>query len=257
MTYRDPARLGRLGELAVEPVKADVLDRAALRRALRGCDVVFHTAGYVASRPAERVWQINALARRAWWSRRRRPRASGGWCSPRRVGGDRHRAPATRSPTRRTSTAPAGGAGLRGLEARGRVGGAGGRRARCGWRSWSSTRHTCSAFRWTATQPGETSTANRRQLPARPAAGDRRRRDQHRGRARTWPRGTCSRPSAASPGERYILGGYNVALGRPDRPRRRAVRACSHPLLVLPRDVARSRAVQDELGCAARSPPRR
>src|SRR3954449_8721641 len=57
VTYRDSARLGRLGgrgagggagpgasagrgrggERAAEPVKADVLDRAAVRRAVRGC----------------------------------------------------------------------------------------------------------------------------------------------------------------------------------------------------------------------------
>ncbi|MEA2398511.1 MAG: hypothetical protein QOK25_2067 [Thermoleophilaceae bacterium] len=64
VTYRDPARLERLEQLDVEPVRADVLDRAAIRRAVRGCDVVFHTAGYVGSRPLERVWEMNALAPR-------------------------------------------------------------------------------------------------------------------------------------------------------------------------------------------------
>src|SRR4051794_16778571 len=64
VTYRDSARLSRLGGIDVEPVKADVLDRAGMRRAVRGCDVVFHTAGYVNSRPAERVWRINALSPR-------------------------------------------------------------------------------------------------------------------------------------------------------------------------------------------------
>jgi dihydroflavonol-4-reductase len=64
VTYRDSARLGRLGELEAEPVKADILDRAAMRRAVRGCEVVFHSAGYVNSRPPERVWRINALAPR-------------------------------------------------------------------------------------------------------------------------------------------------------------------------------------------------
>ncbi len=64
VTYRDEARLTRLGGLEVEAVKADVLDRAALRRAFRGCDLVFHAAGFVASRPAERVWQVNALSPR-------------------------------------------------------------------------------------------------------------------------------------------------------------------------------------------------
>jgi nucleoside-diphosphate-sugar epimerase len=64
VTYRDEARLTRLGDLEVEPVRADVLDRAALRRAFRGCDTVFHCAGYVGSHPAERVWQVNALSPR-------------------------------------------------------------------------------------------------------------------------------------------------------------------------------------------------
>jgi dihydroflavonol-4-reductase len=64
ITYRDSSRLGRLEGVDVEPVKADVLDRAAMRRAVRGCEIVFHTAGYVNSRPAERVWRINALSPR-------------------------------------------------------------------------------------------------------------------------------------------------------------------------------------------------
>ena len=64
VTYRDESRLERLREVELDPVRADVLDRGALRRAFRGCDVVFHTAGYVGSRPVERVWQMNALAPR-------------------------------------------------------------------------------------------------------------------------------------------------------------------------------------------------
>ena len=64
VTYRDESRLERLGALDLEPVRADVLDRAALRRAVRGCDLVFHTAGYVGSRPPDRVWQMNALSPR-------------------------------------------------------------------------------------------------------------------------------------------------------------------------------------------------
>jgi dihydroflavonol-4-reductase len=64
VTYRDERRLERLEGLDVEPCRADALDRSALRRAFRGCDLVFHTVGYVASRPAERVWELNALAPR-------------------------------------------------------------------------------------------------------------------------------------------------------------------------------------------------
>jgi dihydroflavonol-4-reductase len=64
VTFRTEERLKRLGDVEVEPVKADVLDRGALRRAFRGCELVFHSAGYVGSRPPERVWQVNALAPR-------------------------------------------------------------------------------------------------------------------------------------------------------------------------------------------------
>ena len=64
VTHRDPARLDRLGDVSVEPVQADVLDRAALRRAFRGAAVVFHTAGFVGTRPSEEVWRVNALAPR-------------------------------------------------------------------------------------------------------------------------------------------------------------------------------------------------
>jgi dihydroflavonol-4-reductase len=64
VTYREEGRLTRLGDTDAEPVKADVLDRAALRRAFRGCDTVFHCAGYVGSHPVERVWEVNALAPR-------------------------------------------------------------------------------------------------------------------------------------------------------------------------------------------------
>ncbi len=64
ITYRDKSRLGRLGDLEVEPVKADVLDRAAMRRALRGCEVLYHSAGFVGSHPRARVWEVNALSPR-------------------------------------------------------------------------------------------------------------------------------------------------------------------------------------------------
>ncbi|HEX2161125.1 MAG TPA: NAD-dependent epimerase/dehydratase family protein [Thermoleophilaceae bacterium] len=64
VTYRDAARLERLRGFDPEPVRADILDRAAMRRAVRGCDVVFHTAGIVASKPVSYVQDINALAPR-------------------------------------------------------------------------------------------------------------------------------------------------------------------------------------------------
>jgi dihydroflavonol-4-reductase len=64
VTFRDEGRLARLGGVDAEPVAADVFDRAALRRALRGCELLFHVAGLVGSRPPERVWQVNALGPR-------------------------------------------------------------------------------------------------------------------------------------------------------------------------------------------------
>ena len=64
VTHRDEARLERLAGLEVEAVKADATDRAALRRAFKGCDVVFHTAGLVGAKPAAEVWRVNALGPR-------------------------------------------------------------------------------------------------------------------------------------------------------------------------------------------------
>jgi dihydroflavonol-4-reductase len=64
VTFRDPARLEALAGLEVDAVEADALDRAALVRALEGCDVLFHTAGLVASRPRDKVWRVNAVAPR-------------------------------------------------------------------------------------------------------------------------------------------------------------------------------------------------
>src|SRR5918996_3332726 len=64
VTHRDPARLSRLGDVPVTPIEADVLDRAALRRAFRGARLVFHGAGVVATRPAAMVWKVNALGPR-------------------------------------------------------------------------------------------------------------------------------------------------------------------------------------------------
>jgi dihydroflavonol-4-reductase len=64
VTFRNPERVGRLRDLDARQMKADMLDRGAMRRAMRGADVVFHTAGFVGSKPAEQVWRLNALAPR-------------------------------------------------------------------------------------------------------------------------------------------------------------------------------------------------
>ena len=64
VTFRDRARLARLGDVDCEPLRADILDPEAMRRAMRGVDVAFHTAGMVASRPVETVFRVNAVAPR-------------------------------------------------------------------------------------------------------------------------------------------------------------------------------------------------
>jgi dihydroflavonol-4-reductase len=64
VTFRDRARLEALAGVDIEPVGADVLDRRSFRRALEGCEILFHTAGMVASQPAREVWRVNAAAPR-------------------------------------------------------------------------------------------------------------------------------------------------------------------------------------------------
>jgi dihydroflavonol-4-reductase len=60
VAYRNPDRLDALTGVRYRRAKTDVLDFAAMRRAVRGSEVLFHIAGYVGSSPAERVWRLNA-----------------------------------------------------------------------------------------------------------------------------------------------------------------------------------------------------
>lgn len=62
VTYRERSRLAPLTSLGVRRARADINDYRALRRAFTGSEVVFHTAGYVGSRPTELAWRINAEA---------------------------------------------------------------------------------------------------------------------------------------------------------------------------------------------------
>jgi dihydroflavonol-4-reductase len=62
VTYRNPDRLKHLKGLEVRQSKADVLDYKAMRKALKGSDLLFHTVGFVGSSPAELVWRLNAHA---------------------------------------------------------------------------------------------------------------------------------------------------------------------------------------------------
>jgi nucleoside-diphosphate-sugar epimerase len=64
VTVRDRGRLRSLEGVEVQAVQANVLDRRALRRVFEGCEVVFHAAGLVASRPTGEVWRVNAISPR-------------------------------------------------------------------------------------------------------------------------------------------------------------------------------------------------
>ena len=69
ITVRDSRRLAALDGRHVEVVNADALDRRSMRRALNGCDVLFHAAGMVASRPRREVWRVNAVGPRVQFKR--------------------------------------------------------------------------------------------------------------------------------------------------------------------------------------------
>jgi dihydroflavonol-4-reductase len=59
VTVRSHSRLDALGGLDVRPVRADVLDRSSIRRAMRGVDRVFHLAGTTdLSAPRARVFSV-------------------------------------------------------------------------------------------------------------------------------------------------------------------------------------------------------
>ena len=62
VVYRNPDRLKALKGVDYRRAKADVLNFSAMRRAVRGAEVLFHTAGFVGSSPAEQVWRLNAQA---------------------------------------------------------------------------------------------------------------------------------------------------------------------------------------------------
>jgi dihydroflavonol-4-reductase len=61
LTLRRRARLDGLAGVDYESVECDVLDRRAVRRAMKGVDRVFHVAGLVSMRPTdeERLFEVN------------------------------------------------------------------------------------------------------------------------------------------------------------------------------------------------------
>ncbi len=62
VTSRDPRRLAAFRRVQARPRRADICDYDSLCRAFDGSEVVFHTAGYVGSRPVDWAWRINAEA---------------------------------------------------------------------------------------------------------------------------------------------------------------------------------------------------
>jgi dihydroflavonol-4-reductase len=60
LALREGSRLDNLDGVSYRPVRCDVLDRRAVRRALKGVDRVFHCAGYTSLRAsAETLYRIN------------------------------------------------------------------------------------------------------------------------------------------------------------------------------------------------------
>jgi dihydroflavonol-4-reductase len=64
VTVRDRRRLRALAGVEVAAVEVKLLERRSVERALDGCEVLFHSAGMVASRPPSEVWRVNAVAPR-------------------------------------------------------------------------------------------------------------------------------------------------------------------------------------------------
>jgi dihydroflavonol-4-reductase len=66
ITVREESPVEQLDGIDYDPVKCDLLDRRAVRRAVSGVDRVFHTAGLVSlrKRDEERVFEVNVVATR-------------------------------------------------------------------------------------------------------------------------------------------------------------------------------------------------
>jgi dihydroflavonol-4-reductase len=61
LTQRKRSKLENIADVEYESVQCDVLDRASVRRALRGVDRVYHLAGLVSMRPedSQRLFDVN------------------------------------------------------------------------------------------------------------------------------------------------------------------------------------------------------
>ena len=209
MTVRDRRRLGALEGLEVEPVDADVLDRRSMRaRAGRLRRALPHGRAWS---PRARGARSGASTRSRRGSPSRRPREAG----VRRVVRDLERGrdrpgPAGR-PANERNPIPQAGTGLLYTDSKheGELAAfAAGERL-----GVEVVAVNPSYVLGAGAQPvaaGRDLDPDRRQLPARPAAGDRRLLHEHRRRRGRGARAICWRPSAGRPGERYILGGENL-----------------------------------------------
>jgi dihydroflavonol-4-reductase len=234
VTVRDRRRLRALEGLDVEVVDADVLDRRGMRRALNGCDVLFHTAGVVASRPRNKVWRANAVAPRIAVEEAARTgiqrvvvTSSVASIGP---------APSDRAATERNPY-PSGGTGLLYTDSKHE-----GEMAALGAaeRLGVETVSVCPSYilgpAYNRGLPGETSTrivANylRGRLPAVV--------DSYTNivDVEDVARGHLLAADAGRPGERYILGGENLRWSEVVE-RIARISGVRHPLIVLPPEVA-------------------
>lgn len=246
VTYRDEARLARLGDArdGVDAVKADVLDRGALRRAFRGCDVVFHAAGFVGSRPRDVLWKVNALS----------PRLAVEAAAAEGVG----RVVLT-STVAAIGTADGDGVADEQLVYRsvGRAAGYGDAKhegeaealaagARLGVEVVAVNPAYVLGVPVERSQPGETSTRTVANylLGRLPAVVDG---ATNVVDAADVAAGHLLAAERGKPGERYILGGYNLSwVELIDRLAK--LSGVSHPILVLPREVETLAQAQDDLG---------
>jgi dihydroflavonol-4-reductase len=240
VTVRDRRRLRALDGLEVEVVDADVLDRRAMRRALAGCDVLFHTAGVVASRPRNKVWRANAVAPRI--AVEEAARAGIGRVVVTSSVASIGPAPPDRAATERNPYPP-GGTGLLYTDSKHE-----GERAALGAaeRLGIETVSVCPSYvlgrAYNRALPGETSTrivANymRGRMPAVVDAYT------NLVDVEDVAQGHLLAADAGRPGERYILGGENLRWS--DVVERIArISGVRHPLIVLPPEVV---AVADAL----------
>ena len=234
VTVRDRRRLRALDGLDVEVVDAEVLDRRAMRRALSGCDLLFHTAGMVASRPHNRVWRVNAVAPRI--AVEEAARAGVGRVVVTSSVASIGPAPADRAATERDPYPP-GGTGLVYTDSKHEGEAAAfGAAERLGIETVSVCPSYVLGPARNRALPGETSTrivANymRGRLPAIVDAYT------NIVDVEDVARGHLLAADAGRPGERYILGGENLRWSEVvDRIARMS--GVRHPLIVLPPEVA-------------------